>query len=158
MKIRYDTYCGLNCAACPVGIANELEDRDMIRKMSKEWGRNPEELSCHGCKSEETAVFCRDCSMRLCALEKGLEFCFQCEAYPCQALLDFRDDDASLHSMVLFNQERIKDMGFEAWLESEEKRWSCPGCGRRFSWYSGTCPECGEKLYSCVMEEKDLTE
>ena len=36
METRYDSYCGLNCGACPVGIANELGDLEGIRKIAAE--------------------------------------------------------------------------------------------------------------------------
>ena len=156
MEIRYDTYCGLNCGACPVGLANEQGNVERISEMALEWGSLPEELKCRGCKTEETAVFCTDCRMRVCAREKELEFCIECDDYPCEIISEFRNDEAPHHSAVLKNLELIKKMGLKAWLDAEAKRWSCPECGKRFHWYSENCSECGSSLYNAIAEEKDL--
>ena len=156
MKNRYDTYCGLNCGACPVGLANDRGDTGRINAMAEEWGRLAEELVCGGCKTDKTAVFCTDCRMRLCAREKGLEFCVDCDDFPCSTISDFRNDEAPHHSVVLRNLELIGKLGVKTWLENEARRWSCPECGTRFHWYSETCEECGCSLYNAVSEEKDL--
>ena len=156
MGIRSDTYCGLNCGACPVGMANDVGDLDELKSMAESWDRTPEELLCSGCKSEVTATFCTSRHMRECARDKGLEFCVDCADFPCEIITAFRNDDASHHSAVLSNLEMIGEIGVEAWLAAEAVRWSCPGCGKRFHWYTESCPGCGTELYSAVSEEKDL--
>ena len=158
MQNRYDSYCGLNCGACPVGIANELDDSEAVRRMASEWGMDPSDLTCSGCKTDRTAVFCTDCGMRLCAREKKLEFCFQCDVFPCNKITAFRNDDAPHHSVVFSNLAKIRELGYETWLKNEAARWSCPECGERFGWYSETCAKCGKKLYNSVLEEKELCE
>jgi hypothetical protein len=154
--LTHDAYCGLNCGACPVGRANESGDTDLLAKMAEDWGRNAGDLICEGCKAEITADFCSRCGMRLCAREKGLEFCIECSDYPCWVLSAFRNDDAPHHSMVLRNLEQIRNLGVEGWLEAQAARWSCPVCGKRFGWYDETCEGCGGKLYNSVSEEMDL--
>ena len=42
--------------------------------------------------------------------------------------------------------EVMRRDGVDAWLAAQERRWSCPGCGARFSWYAATCAECGRSL------------
>jgi len=154
--VRYDTYCGLNCRACPVMGANERDDGNWITETAKAWDRSPEDLKCSGCKSSVRASFCTDCRMRACAMEKGLEFCMECGDYPCDAISAFRNDDAPHHSAVFLNLAAIREQGVDAWLESEKTRWSCSKCGTRFYWYSGTCESCGNDLYDAAAEEKDL--
>ncbi len=156
MKVRYDTYCGLNCGACPVGLANEREDENTLKSMAEQWGVQREEVNCTGCKTQTIAPFCARCEMRVCAREKGLEFCSQCIDFPCRTITAFKNDKAPHHSPILKNLEEIEKEGIEAWLKKEEKRWSCSGCGARFTWYNETCSECGEELFDAVKEEKDL--
>lgn len=156
MKIRYDSYCGLNCGACPVGRANEMNDTETIRIFAKDWGTTEEELKCTGCKTDLTSKFCTSCEMRICARDKNLEFCYQCNDYPCEAITDFRNDKASHHSAVFSNLKKIEKNGIEEWLNAEKVRWSCSKCSTTFNWYSETCEKCGEKLYNSVDEEKDL--
>jgi predicted RNA-binding Zn-ribbon protein involved in translation (DUF1610 family) len=155
-QFRYDTYCGLNCGACPVLAANERGDEAWIKATAEQWKKKPEDLRCHGCKTDVTAAFCTNCGMRNCARERGLEFCVECDEYPCDKISAFRNDDASHHSVVFTNLAIIKDKGVEAWLASDAKRWACPECGTRFYWYSEKCEECGAVLYNAVKQEKYL--
>jgi predicted amidophosphoribosyltransferase len=156
MEVKHDSYCGLNCGACPVGLVNESGDSSLLAKMAEDWGRKPGEIICGGCKSDVTAAFCSRCRMRLCAMQKRLEFCFECPDYPCEKLTAFRNDDAPHHSAIFRNLGEIRDLGVEAWLEVQAARWSCPACGRRFGWYDETCEGCGAELYNSVSEERDL--
>lgn len=156
MGTRSDTYCGLNCGACPVGMANDRGDLEELKRMAGEWGRTLDDLRCNGCKSDVTATFCTECDMRRSAQSKGLEFCVDCDSFPCESITSFRNDDASHHSAVFSNLELIGEIGVEAWLTAEAIRWACPDCGRRFHWYAEKCPECGTGLYNSVSEEKDL--
>jgi len=156
MKARYDSYCGLNCGACPIGLANETNNTDAIEQMAKDWEAEISDLKCSGCKTELTAIFCTSCAMRICAREKQLEFCYQCDEYPCEKITEFRNDKAPHHSAVFSNQENIKKKGLEPWLIAEKARWSCPDCGTRFSWYTDTCSKCNKELYNAVEEEKNL--
>ncbi len=153
MKAIYDSYCGLYCGACPVLVANET---GTVEKRAVEWKMKPEELRCFGCRSDTTAVFCTDCRIRLCAGEKRLGSCLECDEYPCTKLTAFRDDEHPHHSVVIRNLEKIRDKGLEAWLEEQGKRWSCTGCGTRFTWYDKQCGKCGVVLYGCKDEETDL--
>lgn len=156
MEFRYDTYCGLNCGACPILGANERGDEDWIQKTAVAWKRSPEDLKCMGCKTDVTATFCANCGMRLCARQKGLEFCVECDDYPCELITNFRNDDAPHHSAVFTNLVQVKENGVEAWLASEKERWACPECGTRFYWYAEKCSKCGAELYNAVAQEKDL--
>jgi len=156
MKLRYDAYCGLDCGACPVGLANELNDEAGLQKMAEEWGVKREDVICSGCKTATIAPFCARCEMRICAMEKGLEFCSQCDLFPCKIITDFKNDKAPHHSAIFENLKEIGKIGVEAWLETENRRWACGGCGTRFTWYSEKCTSCGEELFNANDQEKEL--
>ncbi|MBN1425559.1 DUF3795 domain-containing protein [Candidatus Fermentibacteria bacterium] len=151
--MRPDAYCGLYCGACEVMAANR---RGTVADVAREWGRSEEELRCDGCKTDVLAVYCRDCTFRACAREKGVEFCSECGDYPCKALLAFRDDKAPHHSIVVHNLERIAVIGGRAWCEEQRARWSCPACVEPFSWYAEKCPSCGGPVKNAVQDEKEL--
>lgn len=153
MKYRYDAPCGLYCGACGTVLADK---KGSVKTLAKEWGMKPEQLVCHGCKTETTAVFCRDCKFRDCVAAKGIDYCFQCDEFPCGELVSFRNDKASHHSVVLKNLRRMREIGVEPWLEEQRFRWSCPGCGESFSWYETTCNMCGATLVDCKAEEAEL--
>jgi ribosomal protein L37E len=42
------------------------------------------------------------------------------------------------------NLEKIRQMGVQEWVKSEEERWLCPRCGQPMSWYDAECADCGE--------------
>ncbi|MGB2698538.1 MAG: DUF3795 domain-containing protein, partial [Candidatus Zixiibacteriota bacterium] len=150
MEFKYDIYCGLYCGACAVLLANEKGE---VEKKAKEWRMKPEELKCHGCKTETIATFCVTCELKKCAEDKNVDYCFQCAEYPCARLLEFKNDKHPHHSIVLKNLKFISEKGRDRWLKEQKARWSCPKCGAKFSWYDKTCQNCGEKLYNCEDEE-----
>lgn len=153
MKERYDTYCGLYCGACGVLVGRH---QGRLKEIA-DWFELPEkDVICYGCKSEQCAAFCTECPIKKCAIEKGLESCHECDDYPCQTLKDFRHDEATHHSVVLKNLERMKEIGLEAWLSEQEIRWQCPRCGTRYSWYTQNCSDCGRQVYNAKKEEEDL--
>ena len=153
MKYRYDTYCGLYCGACDVLLANEKGE---VEKKAKEWKMKPEELKCQGCKTETIATFCVTCGLKKCAEDRNVDFCFQCAEYPCARLVEFKRDKYPHHSIVLKNLEFIHSHGIQKWSKEQKVRWSCPQCSTKFSWYDKTCQNCGEKLFNCEDEEKEL--
>ena len=153
MKYRYDAVCGLYCGACGTVLADK---NGSVEALAKEWGREPEQLVCHGCKTHVNASFCQDCGFKSCVKSKGIEHCFECEEFPCSMLTDFRNDQAAHHSVVVRNSETMREQGVTRWLEDQRKRWTCSGCGASFSWYDKTCKACGAALRDCEAEEAAL--
>ncbi|MBN2054363.1 DUF3795 domain-containing protein [bacterium] len=145
----FASYCGLFCGACVITVAikgNQLE------QLAEKLCMTPEDLFCGGCKSESLAMHCGSCMIRQCAIERGVAVCGECSEYPCRLLQAFNDDQNPHHSAVIRNQERIRRIGLKDWLEEQERRWTCSGCGTPFSWYDTTCSLCGAPLRDAVME------
>lgn len=155
MEYRYDAPCGIYCGACETLHAFR-EDR--VEEHAKLAQMEPDDVKCAGCKTEQIADYCIGCHFRDCTRDKGIEFCFECEDFPCERLAAFRNDKWPHHSSVLKNLEAIRERGLDAWLEEQAKRWSCPECGEAFSWYRRNCRNCGAALYDCRAEDKDLSE
>lgn len=153
MGERLDTYCGLHCGSCGVFQANKS---GQIEDKAKEWNMKVEDLYCKGCKSDTIATFCRTCHFKTCATSKEIEFCFQCEEFPCKELLEFKDDENPHHSIVLHNLDQIKELGIEEWLKQQEVRWSCPECKEKYSWYESICSNCSSSLRNCLDDEEEL--
>ena len=153
MEFRYDTYCGLYCGACKV-ITSLKEDR--LPELAEKARMKLEDLECYGCKSSNNAIFCEPCKIMKCARQKGVEFCYECDDFPCSILLDFRNDEHPHHSVILKNLKDLSETSLEEWLQLQEARWRCPSCKTRFAWYDSVCEKCGGKLYNAEDEEKDL--
>ncbi|MEE9455919.1 MAG: DUF3795 domain-containing protein [bacterium] len=154
-NLNYGAYCGIYCGACAIMVATE---RDEVAKLleHEEPGYTVEDLTCLGCRTDVTASWCTDCEMRLCARERALAFCCDCDDYPCELNKRFQADEHPHHTPVLKNLEAIREAGAAAWLAAQFERWKCPSCGARSTWYDEKCDGCGAELYDCRAEEKDL--
>jgi hypothetical protein len=153
MEFRYDTFCGLYCGACDVSQANRS---GTVAALARDWGMEPDQLRCQGCKSAVNAVYCIDCDIKACASSRTVEYCFQCADYPCVRLLTFRDDDSAHHSVVSNNLDRLREQGLDRWLAEQRLRWTCPSCGAETTWYETACRACGGQLYNCQDEERRI--
>ncbi|MBN1103352.1 MAG: DUF3795 domain-containing protein [Deltaproteobacteria bacterium] len=82
--------------------------------------------------------------MFTCAAQRGIDFCSQCEDYPCDDLRRFQA--ARPHRIELWaNLERSKSIGYKAWLEEGRKSCTCPRCQIINSTYDLKCRKCGEE-------------
>jgi hypothetical protein len=153
MGDRYETYCGLYCGACPAFRATQ---EGKIVEQAAQWQASPKDVTCQGCKSIVVSVYCRTCDLKSCAQERGVDSCAECDAYPCERLTAFRDDDAPHHSVVVRNLDRLAQTGLKRWLEEQAARWRCPVCGYRTTWYDETCAGCGAAVTSSKDEDREM--
>lgn len=80
--------------------------------------------------------------MSACAAEKGIDFCSECEEYPCDDLRRFQA--AMPHRIELFaNLDRIRAVGYKQWLEEVRQNYACPQCKTLNSAYDLQCRRCG---------------
>jgi len=107
--------CGLDCFNCEL-YRNNLTDE--IRNMfSVKLGVPPAEVECKGCREQkgERSGFPR-CKTYDCANKMEVDFCFECEDFPCSKLQPALDGaDRFPHNIKLFNLCRIKAVGLEEW-------------------------------------------
>ena len=143
--------CGLYCGACGIYRAtqdiNKEKLEEFARGLSTKTGSKftVDDVLCDGCLvNERLDLWCRNCQIRVCEkLESGKVRCSDCDEFPCIKITDFRDDGMIHHGEITDNLEQLQQMGIESWAEYEEKRWTCPECKTRLSWYDPDCPGCG---------------
>jgi hypothetical protein len=153
MQFRFDSYCGLYCGAC--GVIHAVE-KGTLDAFAAKWNSTAEKMECHGCKSDHLAEFAENCKIRKCALERGHEFCIECEDFQCERFMDFLDAQAA-HPRIHFNNlERIEEAGVETWLTEQDKRWRCSNCGGKFHFDQATCIQCGKEVYNLLLEAEDM--
>lgn len=151
-ETRFDTYCGLYCGACEIlNARTEEQKQKVVRDWREMWTVSPEQVTCRGCKTEKPFLMCRNCRIKDCASEKGLEFCYQCPDYPCEHYRRSQDYISKYEHLQHWktarqNLEFIRTHGVAAWLEEQKSVWSCPDCATHFSWYMERCPDCGRNL------------
>ncbi len=152
--------CGLHCGICTMYRAYHDQNLDLWEDTPRNFRRQLglfrrelglgekidfKDIACEGCRSSTLFSYCAECSIRKCVLEeKGLEWCYQCESFPCQMLRDFQ---SYWRMPIVENLREIQKIGLDRWLEQEEEKWSCPKCDTKLHWFSFCiCPKCGESL------------
>lgn len=135
--------CGLFCPGCSLYIGTH-EDPARMEHMAKQFNLPVEELYCDGCRAERRGPYCKRCKMIVCTKEKGIEFCSECDEYPCAELKEFQA--AMPHRINLWDDlARIGEIGFEAWYKEKLDYYACPDCGILNSAYDLKCRQCGHK-------------
>ena len=131
--------CGLNCEKCfahvdgdirkySLKLKEKLGNFDMYAKgfealleepIFKKYGDFKELLdyfaseNCRGCRNEQCKLF-KDCGVRGCQQERQVDFCYQCDAFPCENT----HFDKSLQKTWLRINEKIRAMGIEAYYKT----------------------------------------
>ena len=108
--------CGLDCFNCPM-LEDNITD-DMRKGMAQFWNISPEEVACKGCKPENGRCrFNLNCATWECIQKKGLEFCHECDEFPCGLLAPSQKGSNFPHNMKVYNLCRMKLIGLDAWIE-----------------------------------------
>ena len=71
---------------------------------------------CHGCR-KGTGIY-SNCGVVTCYKEKGVDFCFQCEEFPCEKT----NFDPHLHRRWIEMNNRMKEIGVEGYYEETKGR------------------------------------
>jgi len=93
-------YCGVQCNGCEVYKAAHTEDPikklEIQKKIAQEWTTlfhynfDAEQMVCEGCKSDRLCGYCAQCQIRLCAKQKEVQSCQECDEYSCEKLRAFK--------------------------------------------------------------------
>ncbi|WP_081963079.1 DUF3795 domain-containing protein [Desulfosporosinus sp. HMP52] len=133
--------CGLFCPSCTVFIATK-EEPERLKKIAVTLNQTIEETHCEGCRSIPKTAYCSNCRMIECARQKGIEFCGECEEFPCKEIKTFQA--LKPHRLDLWqSHQRIKDVGYEQWAREMSEHYSCPKCHTLNSAYDLVCRKCG---------------
>lgn len=111
--------CGIDCFHCQMYEGNLTETtRRQFAAMLK---KDPGEVGCKGCREQGgCALYPGPCETLECARAKGVDFCHECDAFPCRRLAPASDQAGKYpHNLKLYNLCRIKAVGLEEWAEKE---------------------------------------
>ncbi len=149
--------CGLFCPACTLYIGTVENDPQRLKSVAKVYQTPADVWECLGCRSEKRSYFCQNnCKMVDCAKERGIDFCVECDDYPCHELREFKS--LRPHRIELWeNQERIKEVGYQRWYEEMLAHYACPRCETLNSTYDLKCRSCGAAP-SCAYVERHKDE
>lgn len=125
--------CGLNCAVCDIRQTGQGDDKlrdEIVEWFKKQRNRTvkPEQIRCDGCRGSLDTHWRPNCKMMLCARKKDVEYCFQCQKFPCTFLEEFSSDGTPHHKRTVENLKKMKEIGIEAWIQNQKRKGQCLFC------------------------------
>lgn len=103
--------CGLECHKCDIFQATDdpkaaQKIADWFKKERNEDVRL-ENIRCLGCKEDRTKHWSFDCwILKCCVDEKSLEFCYECDQFPCEKLIQWSKECKGYEEAL----DRLKNM------------------------------------------------
>jgi Protein of unknown function (DUF3795) len=120
-RVALTAPCGLDCFNCELLEANLTEE--LVEMFHAKMGVPKEAIACKGCRQQDGKHFHLPpdgCATLNCVKAKGVEFCCDCDDFPCVFLAPTADQAARFpHNMKLYNLCRIQKVGLERWIEDE---------------------------------------
>jgi len=113
--------CGIPCFHCPSYLAAQNPE---IRKRVAEVLDVPEEKAvCEGCRPQEGRIKLlkpdQQCKIYQCNVDRNIEFCNECDDFPCERLHPYADKANFPHNTKMFQLCMMKKLGFEKWANEE---------------------------------------
>lgn len=113
------SHCGVDCFNCQIyreNIQPELADQIAAQRKI-----DPADVACDGCKDGGCSLFGdRKCECKECVLARGIEFCYECDEFPCQVLHPCAWHAATYpQNQKMYNLMRMKKIGVERWAKEE---------------------------------------
>jgi len=129
--------CGMDCSVCSNYLALKNDVRAKGVRMAYCKGCRPRDKKCSFLKKR--------CEL---LLNNKVEFCYECEEFPCKNLQHIDNRYQTFFRMSLIdNLNFIKEHGLAKFLETQKKKWRCPECGEVICCHNGICFSCSlEKL------------
>lgn len=109
--------CGIDCGICELYTCRynqQLYAHLLSRGIPKE------RIPCNGCRSIQgnCPVIPSTCDTYLCVKEKDVQFCYECNEFPCVRLHPSADRaDVLPHNLKVYNLCTIRQKGIEKFIE-----------------------------------------
>ena len=118
---RMTSPCGLPCFHCPAHLAKSHPE--ILEKVVATLGVSPDNATCEGCRPHQGRIPLlnpeKTCAIFLCARERGIDFCHQCDDFPCGRLQPYADQAHFPHNMKMYQLCMMKKLGLEQWADEE---------------------------------------
>jgi len=105
--------------------------------------------TCVGCNNTGNKPYhCTVCSIRSCAEKNGNEklLCYDCDKFPCRRIKDLdKRYTIQYGESPIQNLKKIKEIGFDAFINQEKEKWKCAACGHLLCVHREVCLKCGYK-------------
>jgi hypothetical protein len=127
--------CGIDCGGC---VMHQAKDSPGLKiSLSDKLGIPVEEVACDCCRDEEGVIGCQGmtspCSVYECSKEKNVQFCCDCDEFPCDHYQPYADRATEVpHNLKVYNLCLIKKHGIEKFAKSYAKK-------TRENYFKGKC-------------------
>ena len=124
--------CGLFCESCKHYLAKA---ENVLDKAGLKQG-------CDGCRirNKKCAFLRKPCPA---LLKKEIDFCFECESFPCDNLKRLNEIyEKNYTTSLVQNLQRIQSVGLDQWTLEQRELYRCPECGGRISVHDKRCYHC----------------
>ncbi len=150
--------CGLYCGVCAIYIAHRDNNQKFKQRLVQLYkghidgkGVLPNcenlttaDIKCGGCRSDDLFMHCRQCEIRKCTREKGISGCHRCDEFPCRHIENF---PMAVGKKVILRAVPYRlAVGTDKWMQDEEARYVCPGCGNKVFRGAVKCNQCKATL------------
>ncbi|WDV46385.1 DUF3795 domain-containing protein [Clostridiaceae bacterium M8S5] len=113
-------YCGIDCSKCEAYLGTIEVDHSKLKEVGDDFisGKfKPEDWVCLGCKPENQQIiakYCKKCTVRTCAIEKGLQNCAVCDSYEgCEKLSEIiKESNPDLENNNLLKRMNLLRKGY----------------------------------------------
>ena len=141
---RQLSYCGIYCGDCPMYTREISRTSEKLENLTAQAGFNQmaeylpdmawytefkeklawfrENVVCDGCRSDGRQYH-EGCTLRDCCSARGIDFCPNCDNYPCNTVEEFKAQSPYFAD----NMKRIREVGVDAYIE-EQKKAGLPEC------------------------------
>ena len=111
--------CGLPCFHCPAYLAQDYPE--IREKVAAVLNVPPDKATCEGCRPQKGRINLlnpeKSCKVFLCAGQKGIDFCHECDDFPCERFQPYADQANFPHNMKMYQLCMMKKLGLEVWAE-----------------------------------------
>ncbi|MBN2851400.1 MAG: DUF3795 domain-containing protein [Clostridia bacterium] len=120
MKKKVVAPCGIDCFNCELYEENVTEEFRL--RIAAATHIPKEKISCAGCINGNQCLFLelegKKCKTLCCVEQKKVDYCFQCDSFPCEYLMPLSDNAGKFpQNIKLYNLCLMKKIGVEAWTE-----------------------------------------
>jgi len=125
--------CGMNCGICSSYLAykNNITGKGIPH--------------CKGCRprDKKCAFLKKRCKDDLKLLKCEIEFCFECNYFPCENLIKLDKRYREKYNMSMIdNCNEIKEKGIDCFIENQYEKYCCQICGNLISVHNNKCFVC----------------
>lgn len=118
---RLTSPCGIPCFHCVAYLARTSPE--IRKKVSETLGIPEEKATCEGCRPQEGRIKLlkpdQQCKIFKCVGAKGIEFCNECDDFPCERFQPYADKAHFPHNTKMYQLCVMKKLGFEKWAAEE---------------------------------------